>query len=199
MTITLSELPYETNALEPTISAETLTFHYGKHHKGYVGKLNKMIVGTAYEALSLEDIIRRARGESAQGILNNAEQIWNHTFLWNSMSPDTTANPTGPLKDLIDSSFGDISAFKEQFKQAALSQFGSGWAWLVFDGKQLQILTTSNADSPFSTGVTPLLTLDVWEHAYYLDYQNERARYVDAFLEKLINWSFAAANLESAE
>ena len=199
MIITQNTLPYDYDALEPHISAETLSFHYDKHHRGYADKLNKLIDGTPYAELSLEDIVVKAREESNVGILNNALQAWNHTFLWESMSPNGGAKPDGRIKELVEESFGDIETFRKRFRDAALSQFGSGWVWLVLDGHKLKILTTGNADSPVGTRVLPLLTLDVWEHAYYIDYRNERARYVDAFLDKLINWKFAAANMRNAD
>jgi len=195
MTIALPKLPYEQDALEPYVSAETLSFHYGKHHRGYVDKLNKLTGGTPYESLSLEDMIVRARKNADIDILNNASQVWNHTFLWASMAPSGTTKPNGKIKEMIEEAFGGLDRFKQLFRKTALSHFGSGWIWLVQDGAALRILTTGNADSPIGTHMTPLLTLDVWEHAYYLDYQNNRAAYADAFLDKLINWKFAAANL----
>jgi Fe-Mn family superoxide dismutase len=190
-----STLPYEQNALEPYISAETLSYHYDKHHRGYVDKLNKLIDGTPYAGLSLEDIVIKAREDAAIDILNNALQVWNHAFLWESMSPNGGSTPEGRIKELVEESFGDLNTFRKRFKDAALSHFGSGWVWLVLDGPKLRILTTGNADSPVGTHMVPLMTLDVWEHAYYIDYRNERVRYVDAFLDKLINWKFAAANM----
>lgn len=195
MTIALPKLPYEQDALEPHVSARTLSFHYGKHHRGYVDKLNKLIDGTTYESLSLEDIITTARKNADIDILNNAAQVWNHTFLWASMAPTGAAKPNGQIKEMIEEAFGDLEHFKERFRKAALSHFGSGWIWLVQDGTDLRIITTGNADSPVGTLLTPLLTFDVWEHAYYLDYQNNRADYTNAFLDKLINWDFAAANI----
>ena len=201
MTVSQSKLPSDHDALEPYISAETLSYHYDKHHRGYVDKLNKQIADTPFAELTLEDIITKARREAEVGILQNAQQSWNHAFLWESMSPSGEVVPEGRIKEMIENDFGDLDGFKKQFKDASLSQFGSGWAWLVQDGDKLRILATGNADSPVATRVQPLLTLDVWEHAYYLDYQNERARYVDTFLDKLVNWKFAAANLlpETAE
>lgn len=195
MTVLQSNLPYDHDALEPYVSARTLSYHYDKHHRGYVDKLNKLIADTPYAGLPIEGIISKARREAEVGILQNAQQAWNHAFLWESMSPSGEIAPEGRIKEMIEKDFGDLDGFKKQFKAAALSQFGSGWAWLVQDGDKLKILATSNADSPVATRVQPLLTLDVWEHAYYLDYQNERARYVDTFLDKLVNWKFAAANL----
>ena len=199
MTITQSTLPYEYNALEPHISAETLTYHYDRHHRAYVDKLNKLIDGTSYAGLPLEDIVTKARDGAAIDILNNALQAWNHAFLWESMSPNGGSIPEGRIKELVEESFGSLDAFRRQFRDAALSHFGSGWVWLVLDGAKLRILTTVNADSPIGTRMVPLLTLDVWEHAYYIDYRNERERYVDAFLDKLINWKFAAENLRELE
>ncbi len=195
MTIALSKLPYEQDALEPHVSARTLSFHYDKHHRGYVEKLNKLIADTPYAKLSLEDIIARARTNADISILNNAAQAWNHTFLWESMAPTGVAKPGGEIKEMIERDFGDLDGFKQQFREAALSHFGSGWIWLVQDGANLRIMTTGNADSPVGTRMKPLLTLDVWEHAYYLDYQNDRASYTNVFLDKLINWDFAAANI----
>lgn len=193
-----SNLPYDYNALEPYVSEKTLRFHYDKHHKGYVDKLNKLIEGTDYADLPLEELITRARGEARIDILNNAQQAWNHAFLWESMAASGETSPDGRIKELIENSFGDVATFKQQFREAALSLFGSGWVWLVQQGDELRILPTGNADSPVGTQLTPLLVLDVWEHAYYLDYQNERARYVDAFLNKLMNWKFAASNLRES-
>ena len=194
-----SNLPYDYDALEPYVSEKTLRFHYDKHHTGYVDKLNKLIEGTDYAGLSLEDLINRARDEANIDILNNAQQAWNHAFLWESMAASGEISPDGRIKELIENSFGDIASFKQQFRDAATGLFGSGWVWLVQEGEELRILPTGNADSPVGTHLTPLLVLDVWEHAYYLDYQNERARYIDAFLNKLINWKFAAANLREVQ
>jgi len=199
MTIMQSTLPYDQNALEPYISAETLSYHYDKHHRGYVDKLNKLIEGTPYAGLSLEDIVIKAREDAAIDILNNALQVWNHAFLWESMSPNGGATPDGRIKELVEDSFGNLDTFRKRFRAAALSHFGSGWVWLVLDGPKLRILTTGNADSPIGTRMVPLMTLDVWEHAYYIDYRNERVRYVDTFLDKLVNWKFAAANLRNVE
>ena len=187
-------LPYAINALEPHVSAKTLDLHHGKHHKGYVAKLNSAIAGTAYEGKSLEAIISAAHEASETGIFNNAAQSWNHTFLWSSMSPNGGGEPSGLLADAIDDRFGNIQGFKAEFKAAALAQFGSGWTWLVRTATELDIVSTGNADTPLLHGSTPLLTLDVWEHAYYLDFQNKRDAYIDAFLSNLINWEFAAEN-----
>ena len=194
MSIKFPDLPYATNALEPHVSANTLKLHHGKHHKGYVAKLNLAIAGTAYAGKSLEAIIGAAHEASETGIFNNAAQSWNHTFLWSSMSPNGGGEPIGPLADAIDDRFGGIEGFKDEFKAAALGQFGSGWTWLVLTATELDIVSTGNADTPLLHGSTPLLTLDVWEHAYYLDFQNKRDAYIDAFLSNLINWDFAAEN-----
>lgn len=193
---TLPKLPYSDDALSPVVSANTISFHYGKHHKAYVDKLNELAAGTPYAEMSLEDVIKKsAQDEKAKKIFNNAAQIWNHTFYWDSMSPKGGA-PAGKIKSALDDSFGGLEEFKKAFKQAAVDQFGSGWAWLVKakDGK-LKIETTSNADTPIAHGGTPLLVADVWEHAYYLDYQNRRPDHVQAWLDKLANWSFAEKNL----
>ena len=194
MSIKFPVLPYAINALEPHVSGNTLEHHHGKHHKGYVDKLNMAIAGTAYEGKSLEAIIAAAHEASETGVFNNAAQSWNHTFLWSSMSPAGGGEPVGPLADAIDRQFGSIQGFRDAFKAAALAQFGSGWTWLVRTTTGLDIVSTGNADTPLVQGTTPLLTLDVWEHAYYLDYQNKRDAYVDAFLSSLINWDFAAEN-----
>ena len=199
MTIIQSALPYDRGALEPYISSQTMSYHYDKHHHGYVDKLNKLIDGTSYAGLSLEDIVIKGRENGAISILNNGLQVWNHAFLWESMSPNGGATPDGRIKELVEESFGDLDTFRKQFRDAALSHFGSGWIWLVLDGSKLRILTTGNADSPVATRMVPLMTLDVWEHAYYIDYRNERARYVNVFLDNLINWKFAAANLRNVE
>ena len=197
MSIEFPDLPYAADALEPHISANTLRFHHGKHHKAYVDKLNVAIAGSSYEEQSLVAIIRSAHDASDAAVFNNAAQAWNHTFLWHSMSPNGGGEPQGQLAEAIRSSFGSVAGFREQFKTAALGQFGSGWTWLVRTSKGLEIVSTGNADSPIAHGTTPLLTLDVWEHAYYLDYQNKRDTYVDVFLDSLINWSFAAQNYEN--
>ncbi|MDD5034924.1 MAG: Fe-Mn family superoxide dismutase [Methylococcaceae bacterium] len=190
MTHVLPPLPYEKNALEPHISAETLEFHHGKHHQTYVTNLNNLIPGTEFENLSLEQIVKTSSG----GIFNNAAQIWNHTFYWNSLSPNGGGAPTGALATAIDQAFGSFEKFKEEFTKCAVTTFGSGWAWLVknADGS-LALVSTSNAATPLSNGQTPLLTCDVWEHAYYIDYRNLRPKYVEAFWN-LVNWEFAASN-----
>lgn len=189
MTHVLPPLPYAKDALEPYISAETLEYHYGKHHQTYVTNLNNLIAGTEFESLSLEDIIRKASG----GIFNNAAQVWNHTFYWNGLKPGG-GEPTGALATAIDQSFGSFEKFKEDFTKTAVTTFGSGWAWLVknADGS-LAVVSTSNAGTPLTSGQTPLLTCDVWEHAYYIDYRNARPKYVEEFW-KLVNWEFVAAN-----
>ena len=197
MSIEFPTLPYAADALEPHISANTLDFHHGKHHRAYVDKLNAAIAGTAYERLPLEAIIAASYEAADHGVFNNAAQAWNHTFLWHSMSPTGGGQPVGELADAINDRFGDLDAFRSEFRAAALGQFGSGWAWLVRAGGSIEIASTGNAETPMTSGMTPLLTLDVWEHAYYLDYQNRRDAYVDAFLDKLINWDFAASNYAS--
>lgn len=196
MTIKQSPLPYDIDALEPHVSGDTLAVHYGKHHSGYIDKLNKLIDDTPYAGMDLEQVISTARRNADIDILNNAEQAWNHAFLWESMTPDGGEMPDGEIRRLIENQFGSFEKFRDEFRSAAIALFGSGWVWLVLDGDKLRILTTSNADSPVATDMLPLLVLDVWEHAYYLDYKNERKRYVENFLDKLINWKFAAANME---
>jgi Fe-Mn family superoxide dismutase len=194
--IVLPPLPYAQNALEPVISANTMGLHYGKHHKGYVDTLNKLIAETEFADLPLEKIVRAVSGQSEHvSIFNNAAQAWNHTFYWRSMKPKGGGEPPAALKRLIESSFGSLEAFKKEWSTAAVGEFGSGWAWLVKDGAQLKIVKTGNANTPLTWGVTPLLTIDVWEHAYYLDYQNRRVDYVHALIDKLANWEFAAENL----
>lgn len=197
MPFTLPELPFAKNALEPHMSSRTFDFHYGKHHAGYVKKLNAGIDGTKFADMSLVDTIRAtAKDGENTGVFNNAAQTWNHTFFWNSMSPNGGGEPSGALADKIQASFGSLDNFKDKFADAAASQFGSGWAWLVENNGQLEIWTTSNAKTPITEdGVKPLITLDVWEHAYYLDYQNGRPDFIRAFLDHLINWEFAARNL----
>jgi superoxide dismutase, Fe-Mn family len=191
----LPPLAYAEKALEPVITANTIGFHYGKHHKGYVDNLNKLVAGTEYSDLSLEKIITSTTGRPERtAIFNNAAQIWNHTFYWKSMTPKGGGEPPAALKQRIEASFGSVDACKKELASAAVSQFGSGWAWLVLEGGKLQVVKTANADVPLTTGMKPLLTIDVWEHAYYLDYQNRRADYVNAVLDKLINWEFALQN-----
>ena len=191
MAIELPPLPYADNALDPHISERTISFHYGKHHAAYVNNLNGLIEGTDHANSSLEDIVRAA---GPGGLFNNAAQVWNHTFYWNCMSPDGGGDPSGDLAAAIDSSFGSVDAFKEQFKADSVGNFGSGWTWLVREGDGLAIVKTDDADTPLAHGQTALLTIDVWEHAYYLDYQNARPAYVDTFIGSLLNWEFVAAN-----
>jgi len=190
MAFELPALPYANDALAPYISAETIEFHYGKHHQTYVTNLNNLVPGTEFESASLEDIILKSSG----GIFNNAAQIWNHTFYWNSLTPNGAGKPTGALADAIDATFGSFDKFKEEFTKCAVTTFGSGWAWLVknADGS-LALVSTSNAGCPLTAGQTPLLTCDVWEHAYYIDFRNLRPKYLEAFWV-LANWDFAAAN-----
>ena len=198
MSFTLPSLPYAQDALEPHITGHTLSFHYGKHHNAYVVNLNNLVRDTAHADSSLEEIIRATAGDVTQaGIFNNAAQIWNHTFYWHSMSPGGGGRPSGALASRIDADFGSYEQFAEQFRTAAATQFGSGWAWLVRDGDVLKVTKSGNADTPLSLGQVPLLTIDVWEHAYYLDYQNRRPDYISVFLDALVNWEFAAANLAS--
>jgi Fe-Mn family superoxide dismutase len=187
---TLPTLAYELNALEPHISKETLEFHYGKHHQTYVTNLNNLIKGTEFADLSLEDIIKKSSG----GIFNNAAQVWNHSFYWNCLSPNGGGQPSGSLADAINSSFGSFDKFKEEFTKTAVTTFGSGWGWLVknADGS-LALVSTSNAATPMTSGQTALLTCDVWEHAYYIDYRNARPKYLEAFWN-LVNWDFVAKN-----
>ena len=195
MNIKMPKLPYELNALEPCISAETMSYHYDRHHRGYVRKLNGLIEGTPYEGLDLEMIIKRSRTAADIDVFNNAAQAWNHAFLWDSMSPNGGGEPLGRISELVEESFGDFTAFRDEFAAKAAKLFGSGWVWLVEDNGSLRILPTANADSPVGTASAPLLVLDVWEHAYYVDYRNDRKKYVESFLDNLINWKFAAANL----
>ena len=192
MAIELPPLPYEKNALEPNVSAETLEFHYGKHHQAYVTNLNNLIKGTEFENADLVDIIKKSSG----GVFNNAAQVWNHTFYWNSMRKPLESNaPTGKLADAINKAFGSFDKFKEEFTKSAVGNFGSGWTWLVQrpDGS-LGIVNTSNAATPITGSDKPLFTIDVWEHAYYIDYRNARPKYVESFWQ-LVNWDFAASNL----
>lgn len=190
--MTLPPLPFAMDALVPHISKETLEYHYSKHHQTYVTNLNKLILETEFESMSLEDIIMKSKG----GMFNNAAQVWNHTFYWHSLSPNGGGEPTGKLGEMINKTFGSFDAFKEQFTQVAIGTFGSGWAWLVQDSTgALKIISTSNAGTPMTEGLTALLTCDVWEHAYYIDYRNARPTYMNAFWS-LVNWEFAASNLK---
>jgi Fe-Mn family superoxide dismutase len=192
MSFTLPPLPYAMDALAPHISKETLEYHYGKHHQAYVNNLNKLIPGTEFEGMKLEEIILKAKG----GIFNNAAQIWNHTFYWHSLSPNGGGDPKGKVAEAINKNFGSFAAFKEQFTQTAATTFGSGWAWLVQDASgALKIISTSNAGSPMTEGLTALLTCDVWEHAYYIDYRNARPDYINAFWS-IVHWDFVAKNLK---
>ncbi|MBW1781475.1 MAG: superoxide dismutase [Deltaproteobacteria bacterium] len=196
MTIILPDLPYEKDALEPHISTKTLTFHHGKHHNAYVTNLNKLIEGTDLTHDTLEDIIKKTVNNADKiGIFNNAAQVWNHTFYWQSMKPNSGGFPTGDIAEMTNADFEGYDNFIEQLKNAGLTQFGSGWAWLIIKNNKLEIMKTSNADTPIAHGLKPLLTVDVWEHAYYLDYQNGRGSYLDAFLMNLVNWEFVNANL----
>jgi Fe-Mn family superoxide dismutase len=192
----LPSLPYAEKALDPVISAITIGFHHGTHHKGYVDTLNKLITGTELAHLSLKKLIAETAGKADKvAIFNNAAQTWNHAFYWRSLRPKGGGKPPAALMQRIEASFGNLDACKKALATAATSQFGSGWAWLVVEGDKLKVVKTGNAETPLTKGVTPLLTIDVWEHAYYLDYQNRRADYVNAVLDKLINWGFAADNL----
>lgn len=194
----LPDLPYAQNALEPVISARTLEFHYGKHHQGYVNKLNTAIADTPMEGLSLEELIATVANDPERaGIFNNAAQVWNHSLYWKSLKPGGSQMPA-ELASAIENSFGTVDDFKSRLAQAAGSQFGSGWAWLVQEGDSLKVVKTSNAQCPLTAGQMPLLTIDVWEHAYYLDYQNRRGDYVAAVIDKLLNWEFAFENMTSA-
>ena len=193
---TLPPLPFADNALEPVISANTISFHYGKHHKTYLDNLNNLVKGTEYESAPLEKIINETAGKADKApIFNNAAQVWNHTFYWNSLRGGGGGKPSGRIAQMIDESLGGYDNFKKELSATAVSQFGSGWGWLVQEGGALKIVKTPNAEVPFTKGQTPLLTIDVWEHAYYLDHQNKRAAYVDAVIDKLLNWDFAAQNL----
>ena len=191
MAIELPPLPYAKDALAPHISAETLDYHYGKHHQAYVTNTNKMIEGTANADKTLEELVLAADG----GLFNNAAQVWNHSFYWNCLKPGGGGAPSGALLEAVNRDFGSVDAFKKEFHAAAMGQFGSGWAWLVADGRTLKVEKTANADLPMKHGRKALLTLDVWEHAYYVDYRNARAKYVETVLEHLLNWDFAAKNL----
>jgi Fe-Mn family superoxide dismutase len=197
--IVLPPLPYPENALEPVISAKTVGFHYGKHHQGYVTNLNKLIAGTEMADMPLEKIVQATAGKADKaGIFNNAAQVWNHTFYWKSLSPKGGGKPPAALLQKMEASFGSLDGCLKELANAAATQFGSGWAWLVQAGDTLKVVKTPNAENPMTQGMKPLLTIDVWEHAYYLDYQNRRADYVKAVLDKLINWEFAAENLAKA-
>ena len=196
MAIELPPLPYPKDALAPVISTQTLEFHHGKHHQAYVTNTNKLIAGTDLESADLETLIRKTAGDPAKaGLFNNAAQVWNHTFYWHCLKPNGGGKPTGAIAGRIQADFGSYEKFLEDFKNAAVTQFGSGWAWLALAGGKLEILKTANADTPLVHGKKALLTVDVWEHAYYLDYQNRRPDYVAAVLEKLVNWEFVNSQL----
>jgi superoxide dismutase, Fe-Mn family len=193
MAFTLPPLPYDKTALAPHISAETLEFHYGKHHKAYVDNLNKLTEGKPEATKSLEEVIKSSEG----GVFNNAAQVWNHTFYWSSLKPNGGGQPTGDLAQAITRDFGSYEKFAEEFTTAGTTQFGSGWAWLVLDKGKLAVTKTPNADLPLKHGQKALLTMDVWEHAYYIDYRNARPKYIETFLKHLANWEFALANLKT--
>jgi superoxide dismutase, Fe-Mn family len=194
--LTLAPLPYPENALEPVISGKTLSFHYGKHHRAYVDTTNKLIAGTDLANLSLDQIVRATAGKADRvTIFHNAAQAWNHDFYWRCLKPKGGGEPPAILKKKMEAAFGSVEACKKELADCALAQFGSGWAWLVIGGVELKVVKTDNADTPLTQGVKPLLAIDVWEHAYYLDYQNRRADHVKALIEQLANWEFAAANL----
>jgi Fe-Mn family superoxide dismutase len=196
----LAALPWDETALAPVISARTISLHHGKHHASYVKKLNELVAGTRFADLPLEHVIAATVGnEETQNIFNNAAQAWNHTFYWNSLRPASQRKMPRALATQIDDSFGAFETFKAKFCQAAVDQFGSGWAWLVARGEKLEILSTSNANTPITMGATPLLTIDVWEHAYYLDHENRRPEYAIAVIDQLLNWEFAAEQLEKAQ
>jgi Fe-Mn family superoxide dismutase len=196
--ISLPALPYQESALQPVISANTMGFHYGKHHKTYVDTLNKLIAGTEFADMSLEKIVKATASQPEHtAIFDNAAQTWNHNFYWRSMKPSGGGEPPAALKRLMESAFGSVDACKKQLSEAAVSDFGSGWAWLVLDNAKLKIIKTGNANTPLTQASKPLLAVDVWEHAYYLDYQNRRVDYVNALLSKLANWEFATENLGS--
>jgi superoxide dismutase, Fe-Mn family len=192
MAISLPPLPYNKDALAPHISAETLEYHHGKHHQAYVTNLNKLLEGKPEANKSLEDIIKSSEG----GVFNNAAQIWNHTFYWSSMKPKGGGKPSGDLAQAIDRDFGSFEKFSEEFANAAATQFGSGWAWLVLQNGKLAVTKTANADLPMKHGQKALLTIDVWEHAYYIDFRNQRPKYIETFLKSLANWDFALENLK---
>jgi len=192
MAIELPPLPWAADALAPHISKETIDFHYGKHHQTYVTKTNELIANTPNAGKSLEEIVKSAQGP----LFNNAAQVWNHTFYWHSLKPKGGGKPTGAIATAIDESFGGYDQFRKDFADAATTQFGSGWAWLVRDGSKLKIVKTPNAETPLTTAAKPILTIDVWEHAYYIDYRNARPKYIDTYLDHLVNWDFANANLK---
>ncbi len=199
MAYELPTLPYPHNALEPKISASTLEFHHDKHHASYVTNYNNLVKDTPLDSLSLEEVIKTTYNDASKvGVFNNAAQAWNHTFYWNCMKPNGGGMPTGALADKIAADFGSFEDFKTAFKQAGATQFGSGWAWLVLDNGTLKVTKTSNADNPIAHGQVPLLTMDVWEHAYYLDYQNRRPDYMETFVDSLINWDYVSEQMAAA-
>ena len=194
--LTLAPLPYPENGLEPVISAQTLSFHHGKHHRAYIDATNKLIMGTDLAALPLDQIVTASAGKAGRAtIFHNAAQAWNHNFYWLCLKPKGGGEPPALLKKKMEAAFGSVEACEKQLADAAVAQFGSGWAWLVLDGELLKVVKTADADTPLTQGLKPLLAIDVWEHAYYLDYQNRRADHVNALIDKLANWEFAAANL----
>jgi Fe-Mn family superoxide dismutase len=196
MSIVLPDLPFDKTALEPIISANTLEFHYGKHHQAYVNNANNLLKGHPLESAELETIIKKTAGDAGStGIFNNVAQVWNHSFYWNCLSPKGGGKPGGKIAEKIDNDFGDFDTFLSEFKNAAATQFGSGWAWLVLDKGKLKIMKTANANTPIAQGLKALLTIDVWEHAYYLDYQNRRPDYITSFMDKLVNWEFVNKQL----
>ena len=196
---TLPPLPWGEQALDPVISARTIRLHYGKHHRTYVDKLNELVAGTRMAEMPLEQLIRETAGKpDTRKVFNNAAQVWNHTFFWNCLRPGGGGRPAGEVASRIDADFGGYDRFRERFAQAAVDCFGSGWAWLADRGGKLEILATSNADNPLTKAATPLLTIDVWEHAYYVDYENRRPEFVDAVIDKLLDWDFAARQLAAA-
>ncbi|MBV8405152.1 MAG: superoxide dismutase [Gammaproteobacteria bacterium] len=195
----LPELPYDDDALEPVISAKTLALHHGKHHKAYVDRVNELTKGTELAQLALDELVVKTANSSPHSeLFNNAAQAWNHDFYWRSLTPEKGDHLSPALGALVKSGFGGLTALKDQLAQAAVKQFGSGWAWLALEGGKLKVMSTGDAENPLVTGLTPLLTIDVWEHAYYVDYQNRRPEYVRAVVETLLNWKFASANLEAA-
>jgi len=201
MPFELPALPYAQSALEPTISANTLSYHHGKHHKAYIDKTNELAKKAGMDKKSLVEIVKATAGKSdkdSKTLFNNAAQAWNHTFYWHSMKPKGGGKPSGELAKAIDSAFGSYDEFVKAFSEAATTQFGSGWAWLVVDGGKLAVMKTGNAETPLAEGKTPLITIDVWEHAYYLDFQNKRPDYVKEWLDKVVNWDFAAENFAGA-
>ena len=200
MGYTQPALPYVENALEPHISANTIGFHYGKHHATYIKKYNDMVAGTPHDDLNIEDVIAATANDAEKaGLFNNGAQAWNHSFYWNSLSPDGGGKPSGQVAEKIDTDFGGYEKFKEELANAAATQFGSGWAWLVLDKGQLKVVKTANAQTPLTNGMFPILTIDVWEHAYYLDYQNRRPDYISAVIDELLNWEFASQNFLDAQ